>query len=59
MVNNDGIEFINNDIQENSGIEYIKPVEETVEMPSVSDEKITIPDWDLTPPFDAIDRGEM
>ena len=59
MVNNDGIEFINNDIQENTGIEYIKPVEETVEMPSVSDEKITIPDWDLTPSFDAIDRGEM
>lgn len=26
---------------------------------SNEDEEIVIPDWDLVPPFDTIDRGEM
>ena len=26
---------------------------------NVEDEEIVIPDWDLEPPFDPIDRGEL
>ncbi len=63
-MNNNEITFLNNENANENGV--IKPIE-VVEDPikpkvnSTNDENefITIPDWDLTPPFDSIDRSDM
>lgn len=57
-MNNNEITFINSD-------DIIKPKESNTNNYNnqsnkvESDEIVVLPEWDLTPPFDSIDRGDM
>lgn len=39
--------------------EEIKPITPENDEEKQNDEKVQIPEWDLVPPFDTIDRGDM
>ncbi|MBP5684114.1 MAG: hypothetical protein J6X02_02530 [Bacilli bacterium] len=63
-MNNNEITFLNNDNVNNNGvitpIEVIEdPIKPKVNPANDETDFITIPDWDLTPPFDSIDRSDM
>ena len=51
--------FINN---QNNTIQHIELVEDPI-LPKQNqvqnDDTLTVPDWDLVPPFDSLDRGGM
>ena len=63
-MNNDDIVFLSNDNQIANNNPVIQPIELNNDQPKVQinhtdNDIITLPDWDLTPPFDSLDRGGM
>ena len=64
-MNNEEITFINNNdgiSQIDNSIENINNYQNTNTSNvnnNVEDDYIVLPDWDLTPPFDSLDRSDM
>ena len=55
-MDNNEITFINSD-DEFEPIKYKEPINNNGN--NKDDDTVSVPDWDLTPPFDSLDRGDM